>query len=78
MATESSPPPAQAADGVANMQEDMRRLRKRLAAAHGAGRGCHLSAREMQLLGLTMLGEWWAASDDYLRSHDFGTPSQYE
>lgn len=37
------------------------RMRCRLAAADRAGRGCHLSAREVQLLGQGLLGEWWHA-----------------
>ncbi|EKL8566477.1 hypothetical protein PSQ33_005435 [Pseudomonas aeruginosa] len=48
------------------LRTDHERLRQRLAAAHRAGRGCHLSAREVQLLGLGVLGEWWGADAAYL------------
>lgn len=63
-------PPDPAAEGFDQMMDDMQRLRRRMAAAYEAGRGCHLSAHEIQLLGLGLLDEWWSADEEYLRRND--------
>lgn len=34
-------------------------IRRRLREAHQAGRGVNLSAEEVQLLGVSMMAEWW-------------------
>lgn len=51
------PPP------VTSMDAEFSRLRRRLREAHRSGRGVNLSAREVQLLGLGVLAEWWSTPD---------------
>lgn len=45
------------------LNAEFERMRQRMRAAHEAGRGVKLSAREVQLLGLGVLAEWWSAED---------------
>lgn len=56
----STPEPAPATD----LAPEFHRLRRRLREAHAAGRGVNLSARELQLLGVSVLAEWWSWAED--------------
>lgn len=56
--SEPTPPPAD------ELAAEFHRLRRRLREAHAAGRGVNLSAREVQLLGISVLAEWWGYADE--------------
>lgn len=58
-----SAPTAPAADELA---AEFHRVRRRLREAHATGRGVNLSAREVQLLGISVLAEWWSVPDEDL------------
>lgn len=45
---------------------EFHRMRRRLREAHAAGRGVNLSVREVQLLGISVLAEWWSMADEDL------------
>lgn len=45
---------------------EFNRMRRRLRDAHASGRGVNLSAREVQLLGISVLAEWWSMEDEEL------------
>lgn len=45
-------------------EQEFAAMRRRFRDAHEAGRGVHLSAREIQILGLSILGQWWYIDDD--------------
>ncbi|MGI0811894.1 hypothetical protein ACRCPG_25095, partial [Pseudomonas aeruginosa] len=50
-------------DAAPDMKAEFEHMRQRLRAAHAAGRGVHLTAREVQLLGVSVLAEWWSADN---------------
>lgn len=47
-----------------DLTAEFHRMRRRLREAHAAGRGVNLSAREVQLLGIGVLAEWWGMTDE--------------
>lgn len=57
----TEPTETQSSDELA---AEFHRMRRRLREAHAAGRGVNLSAREVQLLGIGILAEWWSMADE--------------
>ncbi|WP_326430337.1 hypothetical protein VQ574_21680 (plasmid) [Stutzerimonas frequens] len=55
-----TPPPAD------ELAAEFNRMRRRLREAHAEGRGVNLTAREVQLLGISVLAEWWCVPDEDL------------
>lgn len=56
----TEPTETQSSDDLAG---EFNRMRRRLREAHATGRGVNLSAREVQLLGIGVLAEWWGVAD---------------
>lgn len=42
-----------------SVEDEYHRIRTRLRVAQQSGRGVKLTPREVHLMGLTILGEWW-------------------
>lgn len=54
------------------LEAEFNRMRRRLRDAHATGRGVNLSAREVQLLGISALAEWWCMDDETGKPASFG------
>ena len=53
-----------------SVHDQIQDILNKLARAHKRGTGCRLTAHEMHILSVTMIGQWWGQPDERAATHE--------
>jgi hypothetical protein len=55
-----------------SVHDQIQDILNKLARAHQRGTGCRLTAHEMHILSVTMIGQWWGQPDERKQTAEKG------
>jgi len=57
-------PKAKPVNDGPSVHDQVQDILNKMARAHKRGTGCRLTAHEMHILSVTMIGQWWGQPDE--------------